>query len=107
MINIKTERLIPLREVPQLGILPPRRSGSRLNVSTIYRWALHGQRGIKLESLKIGGQRVTSLNALQTFCSALAGNEEVTPNPITKQSASLKRSKEVEAKLDQLGIKAN
>ncbi len=104
MIDIKTERLIPLREVPQLGIIPARRSGSRLNVSTIYRWALHGQRGIKLESLKIGGQRVTSLNAIQTFCTALARNEVVAPNPKTKQLASLKRSKEVEAELDQVGI---
>lgn len=104
MIDIKTERLIPLRDVPQLGILPPRRSGSRLNISTIYRWVLYGHRGIKLESLKIGSQRVTTIKALQEFCTALALKEDAAPSPNTTHPSKHKRSQEVEAQLDQLGI---
>lgn len=106
MIDINSERLIPLRDIPQLGILPPRRSGSRLNVSTIYRWALHGQRGVKLESLKIGGQRVTSLNALQTFCSALAHTCSDSA-PQSNPKSTNERRKEVGSQLDKAGIKAH
>lgn len=72
VIDIKSEKLIPLRDVPQLDILPDRRSGSRLAVSSLYRWALQGVRGHRLETLKIGGQRCTSLAALERFFQTLS-----------------------------------
>ena len=38
-----------------------------VNVSTIWRWVLRGVRGHKLESALIGGQRFTSIEALERF----------------------------------------
>ena len=40
------------------------------HVSTVYRWHLYGIRGIKLETVLIGGKRFTSEQALQRFCEA-------------------------------------
>jgi hypothetical protein len=53
--------------------LPRRRGGKRVNVATLYRWASHGCRGVKLETIQIGGTRCTSVEALQRFFEALTG----------------------------------
>ena len=41
--------------------------GGRRNVATIYRWAYQGVRGVRLESVVIGGQRRTSREAILRF----------------------------------------
>jgi len=48
-------------------------SGRRLNVATVYKWATHGVRGLKLESLVIGGRRVTTAAAIERFVLATSG----------------------------------
>ena len=60
MIDISHERLLPLAEVPKLNLLPLRRQGKRLHLSTIWRWSRYGLRGCRLETLKVGGIRCTS-----------------------------------------------
>lgn len=106
MINIQNERLLPLREVPDLEIIPRRRAGSRLDVTTVFRWALHGQRGVKLETVKIGGQRCTSINALQRFFDSLSAPSEATKLRKPENLQGIARSKATtKARLDQLGIK--
>lgn len=45
----------------------PGRSGRGLHVSTVWRWALRGVRGIRLETVLIGGIRYTSREALERF----------------------------------------
>ena len=59
MINLK-ETLIPLSEVP--NHLP-----GNPHIATIHRWIATGCRGIKLESLLVGGTRYTSTEALERF----------------------------------------
>jgi hypothetical protein len=44
--------------------------GIRITAKTAIRWCLSGVRGIRLESLKIGGQRSTSRAALRRFIAA-------------------------------------
>lgn len=39
--------------------------------STVYRWALRGVRGLKLETVKIGAQLITSREAITRFITAL------------------------------------
>ena len=69
MIDITQERLIPLRDTPRR--LPARSSGKRVHISAVYRWIQRGIRGVRLESIRIGGTMYTSAEALQRFADAL------------------------------------
>ena len=42
-------------------------SGRRPHLATVHKWAMHGVRGVKLESLVIGGRRVTTAAAVERF----------------------------------------
>ena len=70
MIDIETEQLVPIRQVPRL--LPPRPSGRRVHISAVYRWMSRGIRGVVLESVKVGGSTYTSMEALQRFADRLS-----------------------------------
>lgn len=63
MIDVRTEELLPFNaareEVPW-----------RPHISTWHRWRLRGVRGVKLETVLIGGRRYTSREALQRFIAA-------------------------------------
>ncbi len=73
MIDLQTEKLIPLADVPKLKLIPRRRrGGGRLDISTVYRWAQRGLRGIRLETIQVGGQRCTSVESLGRFFTALS-----------------------------------
>jgi hypothetical protein len=61
MIDIGNEELIPIRQVP--ARLPPSANGKQVHVTTVYRWINHGVRGVKLESVKVGGTTHTSAEA--------------------------------------------
>lgn len=51
--------------------LPPV-NGKRPHASTIWRWARKGVNGIRLETRRLGGRFVTSIEALERFSKALA-----------------------------------
>ena len=106
---MKTQQLIPLRDVPRSKLLPKRRSGSRVSVSTLFRWALHGLRGYRLDTVMVGGQRCTSIEALQEFFRMLTeGQQSHDSTPAGQRSnscSSLSRARAVAAELDRLGIK--
>lgn len=70
---------------------------------TVWRWCVKGARGVKLESLAIGGKRITSREAFERFVSA------TNPNAVTAASApspaeSSRRRKRAAAVLDRAGI---
>lgn len=69
MIDISTEHLIPIRDVPRH--LPSRPTGRRVHVSAVYRWIQRGVRGVRLEAIRIGGSTYTSTEALQRFADSL------------------------------------
>ena len=69
MIDLAQEELVAIRDVPKH--LPPRPTGKRVHISAVYRWLLRGIRGVRLESLKIGGTTYTSKEALQRFADQL------------------------------------
>lgn len=64
MIDINSETLIAFREVPQWC---EQTLGKRISPATIFRWRLRGVRGVKLETLLVGGTRFTSIEALHRF----------------------------------------
>ena len=65
MISISEEKLISLAEA--CSLLPRRPSGRQTHPGTIHRWASSGVRGVKLETIRIGGSLCTSVEALQRF----------------------------------------
>ncbi|MHB1423149.1 MAG: DUF1580 domain-containing protein [Gemmataceae bacterium] len=74
MIDLQRETVLTFTEVPSHPIVGRRRRGSRLNISTIWRWFAKGVRPksggprIKLETVLKGPNcRVTSVEALQRF----------------------------------------
>src|SRR5947208_2365717 len=69
---------------------------------TLVRWALRGRRGIRLETVMIGGRRYTSREAIDRFISRT--NE---PGAVTDSAVSSQRAREqeaVERRLDAEGI---
>jgi hypothetical protein len=69
-IVVATELVFPLAESPRH--VPSRRGGRRLHQSTAFRWAKHGLRGVRLETIRVGGTLCTSAEALQRFFDALS-----------------------------------
>jgi hypothetical protein len=92
MIDIATEHLLALREVP--GRLPPRPTGRRVHISAVYRWIQRGVRGTYLEAVRIGGTPYTSLEALQRFADHLSSSPR---RPLIQQGATTKtRQKQID-----------
>ena len=86
MFDPSIETPIRLQEVPRLKWLPGRRAGSSLNVSTVFRWAQRGCRGMRLETIRIGGALCTSEDALKRFFARLSAPEGTIPElPTPKQ----------------------
>ncbi len=104
VIDVIHENLIPLREAPKR--IPPRPSGKRIHISACYRWASRGVGGVVLETVKIGGTRYTSDEALQRFADALGSMERsARRRPSTKHRRN--RLQRADALLNQvLGVSA-
>ncbi len=86
MIDIETEQLIPLRDIPK--ILPKRSSGKRIHISAVYRWVQRGLAGRTLETVKIGGTRYTSQEAMQRFAE---GTDHKRPETTSRNRSSKQR----------------
>jgi hypothetical protein len=64
-IDTSTEALISLAEAR--SAFP---GGRRLGLATLHRWRLRGVRGVKLETVLVGGLRYTSREAIERFVAA-------------------------------------
>jgi len=107
MIDIRLEQTFSLTQAAKLDILPRRREGKRPNASTLWRWALHGVRGIRLETAMAGAVRVTSLGAIQRFFDALTAadtNPHQTPPPAVPTNSHLRKIEEAERRLAATGF---
>ena len=77
MIDRSIETPITLSEAAKL--LPVVRAGKHLHVSCLYRWLTNGCRGVLLDSLVVGGTRMTSREALDRFLSVLTASPSRNP----------------------------
>jgi hypothetical protein len=86
-IDIQTENPIPFGKAAKL--IPNRRGGQGIDPCTLWRWATRGIRGMKLETILIGGIRYTSAEALQRFFerTTAAANGETVAVRTSKQRA--------------------
>jgi hypothetical protein len=86
--------------------LPRLRAGRPVNPSTLWRWALRGVRGVKLETAMVGGVRVTSEAALRRFFGTLSAGFSLEPSGASAcNAAASHRQNPVEQELDELGLR--
>lgn len=83
------ESLISLNAATRLI---PGRNGKPINVSTVYRWAFKGAKGVRLESWLVGGQRFTSRQAMERFIERLNANSQ--PPIVSRLRSSTRRERE-------------
>ena len=97
-IDFETERCIPIGEAPKN--IPGRPS-----LASVYRWMTDGVRGgVRLESLVVGGQRFTSIEAIGRFIARTTRNSPgaPVPRPTSRQrEAAIRRA---ERELERAGI---
>ena len=95
-----SENLILLKDVPDR--IPPGSRG-RVTYSTVWRWIHQGQRGIKLETLYIGGSVYTSNEAIERFISAVSAARQNRPDPMV-QADRTKRAEASRRRLAARGV---
>jgi hypothetical protein len=75
VIDLETETILPLHDAPRHALLRRgRRPGRPIHRSTIERWHTRGVGGVKLETVKLGGIRATTVEALRRFLDRVSGN---------------------------------
>jgi hypothetical protein len=107
-IIIAEEQVFPLDDLPKH--VPQRQRGKPLHLSTCYRWAHYGVKGIKLETVRVAGTLCTSVESFQRWCDALTALD-LRKNPAAVQgkragrTAAQKASavKKAEAELKKMG----
>jgi hypothetical protein len=68
------KQLLTMRKAAEL--MPRLRRDRPVTAATVWRWATYGLRGIRLETIQVGGVRCTSRAAMQEFCEAVKAARE-------------------------------
>lgn len=92
--------LIKLTTLPKF--IPPARGGKRRNKATVYRYALKGSRGVRLETWRLPDGLYTSLAAWDRFVEHLTKTSGYRP-PTAPQAPTpghTRRQREVEAEIE-------
>jgi len=96
LIDTKTEKLVTLSDAR--NAFPP----GRRSLATIMRWVLKGVHGVKLETIMIGGRRLTSTAAMDRFI--VAQNPDESPAPEITASQRKRQSLAARAELGRAGV---
>lgn len=97
MFENPNETYLTLREIADVL---PRVGGKKIHLSTLHRWTIHGARGVKLETVRLGSRVLTSREAVGRFVAALsalpprARPRRAVPEP---RATSATRQREIEA----------
>jgi hypothetical protein len=79
--------------------LPNRRGDRPVHASCLFRWAKYGLRGVKLETIRIGGTLCTSRQALERFFRRLAELDGEADIPAERQREIEAANRKAEAAL--------
>lgn len=93
-IEISSETLLTVPQAAQ-------RLPGQPHISSLHRWRSHGVRGVKLETVLIGGRRFTSVEALERFAARTTAAAEGQPLPIR---SSKERERAIQRAEKGLGI---
>lgn len=102
---IDTSKETPISLSDAANLLPSRRAGKKTHPSTLYRWATHGYKKIRLEVIRIGATLCTSQEALQRFY-----ERTTEADPCLRQtdrvakSINKKSQRDIEQQLDDFGL---
>ena len=87
-IDVQYENVIPIKDAPK-------HTPGRPHIATVNRWHIRGARGVRLETILVGGKRFTSIEAIQRFIDATTaaadGVATVEPPPSAAQQRKLDR----------------
>lgn len=97
-IDISRERVVTFREAAK-DYCPRRRHGRKPHISTFYRWARQG-----LETIRVGGQLCTSVEALQRFFDRLSGSNNPNPPAAAAPRRATCTPDQIERELTTLGL---
>jgi hypothetical protein len=102
MIDTQSETLLTRaqgrREIPS-------RTGRTVSVSTVWRWAIRGCRGVKLETVVCGAIRYTSREAIHRFFAACTAAADGAPAPSHRNGRQRQKSIEAaERELSEAGL---
>ncbi len=101
--NPSSDATVALRDEPRLTLTEAARKLDK-SPSTIWRWAMRGTRGVRLETFVLGAQRYTTNPAIDRFsdrCTAAANGEQ--PQARTPKQRS-RDFQQAERELDRAGI---
>jgi hypothetical protein len=101
MIDVSTETVLSLPDAAKR--LPKRRAGVVPHVATLYRWAQKGCKGIRLETIQIGGTSCTSTEALQRFFDRLTAARSGETVPVRTSRQRQRAQEEANAELERAG----
>ncbi|MGA7500634.1 MAG: DUF1580 domain-containing protein [Isosphaeraceae bacterium] len=111
MIDISVENPISLRHIlTQFPEKFPGRHGTPISQCTLENWANHGVRGVRLETVLVGGRRATSIEAVGRFYEGIAEVRQTEgwrakQGVIKTQRTAKARAKANAAALRKLGMK--
>lgn len=91
-IDLQSETVVSLTEAAKAL---PSIDGRRIHVSTLWRWARKGVRGVQLEYIRLGHRVCTSVEAVQRFAEALARSDVDRAAPMLRhqEGATTRRMK--------------
>lgn len=72
--------------------------------STAWRWHRKGIRGVRLETVVVGGRRYTSKAALDRFVAAVTSAADSRPIGRRERDVDVQRSQDTERKLNDAGL---
>jgi hypothetical protein len=84
------EELLTFAEAAK--VLPQRRGGSKVAISTLWRWSRRGSRGVVLRTINVGGNVYTSREAIADFITARSAVDRAPqqPMPSTNSKRAMK-----------------
>lgn len=100
MITTQTENLIPFNQVPQHL---EKKFGHKVHIASIYRWVNRGLGGVRLETIKVGSKRFTSVEALDRLFNGATERTQEQNEAVTSELRS-RNEKRIENEAKRLGI---
>ena len=104
-IDLTSETVVSLTDAAKAL---PKIDGKRPHVTTIWRWAMRGLRGVRLAHGRLGNRVVTSVEALNRFSNELAALDaqeaKVRPSLQTKPAARRRQVQAAKRTLEDVGI---
>ena len=97
MIDLQKENVVLLTDAAKS-------LSSRPDVATLFRWRTRGCRGVVLETMLMGGRRVTSLEALEKFFAAVTAAADGVPVQAETPRQRERQIELAEQRADELGV---